>query len=88
MCTDLLERPQTADPELSHGEPKFAHYVNDDNATEAYITGSPLTALCGYVWVPSRDPQNYPVCPECKRLYDLGPEGRMKEWRDRQGQSR
>lgn len=84
MGTDLLERPQTADPELSHGEPKFAHYVDKDKCTGAYIDGTPLTALCGHVWVPSRDPKNYPVCPECKRLYDLGPEGRMHELQERQ----
>ena len=40
------------------------------------VTGTPVVALCGKVWVPSRDPKKYPVCPECKRLFDLGPEGR------------
>jgi Protein of unknown function (DUF3039) len=61
---------------------RFAHYADRDKITEAMVTGSPVVALCGKVWVPSRDPKKYPVCPECKRLYDLGPEGRMNEWRD------
>jgi hypothetical protein len=26
--------------------------------------------LCGKVWVPSRDPSRFPVCPECKDIYD------------------
>ncbi len=25
----------------------------------------------------------FPVCPECKRLYDLGREGRRREWEER-----
>jgi hypothetical protein len=83
--TILLDRPEVADPELSHGEPRYAHYVDDRKATGAYIEGTPLTALCGYTWVPSRDPQKFPVCPECQRLYDLGPEGRMREQQERDG---
>jgi hypothetical protein len=51
------------------------------------VTGTPVVALCGKVWVPSRDPKRFPVCPECQRLYDLGPEGRMREWQDRASQS-
>ena len=27
-----------------------------------------------------------PVCPECQRLYELGPEGRMREWQERAAQ--
>ena len=26
--------------------------------------------LCGKVWVPKRDPSQFPVCPDCKRIYD------------------
>jgi hypothetical protein len=65
---------------------RFAHYADKDKITEAMVTGTPVVALCGKVWVPSRDPKKYPVCPECKRLFDLGPEGRMNEWRDRANQ--
>jgi hypothetical protein len=27
------------------------------------------------VWVPSRDPKKFPVCPECKEIYESLPEG-------------
>ncbi|MDN5727599.1 MAG: DUF3039 domain-containing protein, partial [Propionibacteriales bacterium] len=30
---------------------------------------TPVIALCGKVWVPSRDPQRFPVCPECKEIW-------------------
>ena len=39
------------------------------------VTGTPVTALCGKVWVPSRDPKRYPVCPTCKEIYEQLPPG-------------
>ena len=32
--------------------------------------GTPVVALCGKVWVPSRDPERFPVCPECKEIWE------------------
>ena len=29
------------------------------------VTGEAITALCGKKWVPSRDPEKYPICPTC-----------------------
>jgi hypothetical protein len=66
---------------------RFAHYADRDKITEAMVTGTPVVALCGKVWVPSRDPTKYPLCPECKLLFDLGPDGRMREWREHAGGS-
>jgi len=34
------------------------------------VMGTPVVALCGKVWVPSRDPQRFPVCPECKEIWE------------------
>ncbi len=49
---------------------KFSHYVPKDELTEAMIMGHPVVALCGKVWVPSRDPERFPVCPECKDIWE------------------
>lgn len=49
---------------------RFSHYVPKDKLTEAMINGTPVIALCGKVWVPSRDPQKFPVCPECKKIWE------------------
>ena len=79
---------QSGRPDLrpDHGDhERFAHYADRDKITEATVLGTPVVALCGKVWVPSRDPKKYPVCPECQRLYELGPEGRMNEWNERAG---
>ena len=34
------------------------------------VMGTPVVALCGKVWVPSRDPERFPVCPECKEIWE------------------
>ena len=49
---------------------KFSHYVAKGELTEAMVMGSPVIALCGKVWVPSRDPERFPVCPECKEIWE------------------
>jgi len=70
MGTDLLEKPEVQDPDLDQGEGLLTHIViPKDAVTNAYITGEPVTALCGYTWVPSRDPSKYPVCEQCKEIY-------------------
>jgi hypothetical protein len=38
---------------------------------EARIYGTPVEALCGHVWVPSRDPKQHPLCEKCKEIYEL-----------------
>ena len=49
---------------------RFSHYVPKDKLTEAMVMGTPVVALCGKVWVPSRDPERFPVCPECKEAWE------------------
>lgn len=60
------------------GEPTSAHIVKTkrgENAAavvlEARIMGTPIEALCGFVWVPSRDPKQLPVCEKCKSIYSM-----------------
>lgn len=48
---------------------RFAHYVKKDRIMESALEGGAVVALCGKVWIPSRDPQKFPVCPECKEIY-------------------
>jgi hypothetical protein len=37
--------------------------------TRAIVEGFPVTALCGYTWVPSKDPRDKPVCSGCLDIY-------------------
>ena len=49
---------------------KFSHYVKKDQIVESAVTGKPVIALCGKVWVPNRDPQKFPICPQCQEIYN------------------
>jgi hypothetical protein len=49
---------------------RFSHYAPKDAIMKAMVEGTPVRALCGKLWVPSRDPQRFPVCPLCKDLYE------------------
>jgi len=74
--TDTMTTPRTGDPALEQDEPIFTHIVvvgEGESAEavvlEARVNGTPVTALCGYVWVPSRDPQRHPICQRCLDLF-------------------
>lgn len=58
------------EPGLEQGDhEKFAHYVKKDKIVASAVLGEPVIALCGKVWVPSRDPSRFPVCPACEAIY-------------------
>ena len=64
---DLLERPDTTNSDDSED---FAHYAEAAKVTEGYIMGTPVVALCGKVFIPSRDPLKLRICPNCKEIAD------------------
>ncbi len=49
-------------------EPKYAHYAESVSVTEGYVLGKPVVAICGQMFIPSRDPKKFPVCPICKQI--------------------
>ena len=66
--TDLLTRPDLQEDDGGHD--RFAHYVKKEKVVESAVTGKAVRALCGKKWIPSRDPEKYPICPVCKVIYD------------------
>ena len=72
--TDVLDREleQLLNNELTEDgdHERFAHYVQKEKILESAVTGKPVIALCGKKWVPGRDPDRFPVCPDCKKIYD------------------
>ena len=67
--TDTLEEERLAPTDEGDHE-RFSHYVRKEKITEAMVTGKPVRALCGKKWVPSRDPEKFPICPTCKEIFD------------------
>ncbi|MEN9854168.1 MAG: hypothetical protein RLZZ212_1018 [Actinomycetota bacterium] len=61
---EKLEQVEAGDHE------RYSHYVKKDKIVESAVMGSAVVALCGKVWVPSRDPERFPVCPDCKEIFE------------------
>ena len=71
--TAVLERPETSgrtQRDDGGDADRYAHYVSKNRIAESRLTGRPVVALCGKIWVPKHDPDKYPVCPDCKRIYE------------------
>lgn len=72
QAIDVDERIAPSNTDGDHE--RFAHYVGarrksaEAMVLEARINGTHVVALCGKKWIPSRDPQRFPVCPECAEL--------------------
>lgn len=55
------------DPEL------FSHYAGKEDILRSALSGEPIRALCGKIWTPKKDPGRFPVCPDCKDIFDSMP---------------
>lgn len=67
--TTILE--ERTDYRVDEGDhERFSHYVPKDKLVEAMVMGTPVVALCGKVWVPSRNPEKFPVCPDCLNVWE------------------
>ena len=67
---DTLLDERTLETNIDGDHEKFAHYVQKEKIVESAVTGKPVIALCGKVWVPGRDPGKFPICPDCKKIFD------------------
>lgn len=84
MTAGLLER--VTERTTSQVPSEAAHIVkqtSDKSAqhlvVEALVEGTPLEALCGHVFVPSKDPKALPICEACKDVADGKTNGRWEE---------
>ncbi len=76
--TDVLEdtRAEERTRTTDNGDhERLSHFVPKDKLMDAMVNGTPVVALCGKVWIPSRDPKKFPVCPECQEIWETMREG-------------
>ena len=77
LSTETLPETRTeTKPETTYdsGNPgDCAHIVDQrdpaNDVASAIIEGREVTALCGYRWIPYREPQGRPVCEACVEAY-------------------
>jgi Protein of unknown function (DUF3039) len=65
--TGLLEKPDLKVNDGDHD--RFSHYVKKEKILQSAMSGKAIRALCGKKWIPSRDPERFPICPICKEIY-------------------
>ncbi len=69
--TPLVAPVETPTEETSHVDTdggdhdRYAHFCRKDDIMRAMVTGEAIVALCGKKWVPTRDPERFPICPTC-----------------------
>ena len=69
--TAVLEREETVTQPVEPGDhERFSHYVRKEKILESAVTGKAVRALCGKKWLPNSNPDRFPVCPNCKAVYD------------------
>ena len=68
--TDVLEKEETRLSNEDGDHERSAPYARKEQIVESAVTGKAVRALCGKKWVPSRDPEKFPICPICKKIFD------------------
>ena len=65
--SEVLDETVTASTENGDHE-KLAHYVRKDELLDGLVNGLPVVALCGKIWVPTRDGEKFPKCKTCEEI--------------------
>ncbi|WP_040810026.1 DUF3039 domain-containing protein [Nocardia concava] len=73
VSADTLVRPdETVDESTDNDTPKVFHYVKKNKIAESAVMGTHVVALCGEVFPVTRSAKpGSPVCPDCKRIYEM-----------------
>lgn len=71
----VLDRDLTAETTDGAERDRLKHYVKKDDILKAMFDGTPAIALCGKKWIPNRDPQKYPICKTCEKIFKSLPPG-------------
>lgn len=57
---------------------RYAHIVKAPSGesvhaavVRARVEGVPVEALCGWRWIPHRNPEGLDVCPVCLEIYEM-----------------
>lgn len=60
----IIDAKVTDDTEAQDPE-KCAHFVARAELLYAVLCSTSVTAFCGYTFVPTRNPDEFPICQKC-----------------------
>ena len=80
MTEDVVEVRTTDTPEDAAHIVRLPRDQDGKTTAQAYIMqarieGFEVEALCGYRWIPQKDPKVLPVCETCLEIYKHDPNG-------------
>lgn len=67
---DIVNNEEKVEDDGTGDQERLSHYVSKEDIVKSSMSGVPVFALCGKKWTPTRNPENFPVCPECMGVYD------------------
>lgn len=67
--TQVVESP-VIDQDLDTDSPQVAHIVSKESHMRGYVLGETIQALCGEWFIPTRDPNKFPLCESCKEMFN------------------
>ncbi len=74
MSQTIILPDLDAAPVVEHTEgdeaPDAAHIVTQKDLIHSQITGEAIRALCGKMWVPKRNPDDFPMCQGCLDIFN------------------
>lgn len=70
LFNSIIANEEPVDDDGMGDEERFSHYVSKEDIVKSSTQGIAVRALCGKKWTPSRNPEKFPVCPDCKKVYD------------------
>ena len=68
--TDTAEKQKTEFAIDEGDHERLSHYVRKDDLDKAILDGIPIRALCGKLWLPTKDANRFPVCKDCQQIMD------------------
>lgn len=49
---------------------RLSHYARKNDIARGRETGAEVTALCGQRWIPTENPEKYPLCSTCEEIFE------------------
>ncbi len=65
-----LDQATVVEETESDDSPDAAHIVTQKDLIHSQLTGEPIRALCGKMWVPRRNPDDFPMCQACVEVFN------------------